>query len=76
MLFNLEPDRSITGGSWYSDNEFESEFVEILNQQCYRMLTQKAETAKTLAVSSCKFHLIVYLINFRFSYFCFRIQAL
>lgn len=51
MLFNLEPDRSITGGSWYSDNEFESEFVEILNQQCYRVLHQKAESAKQLAVS-------------------------
>lgn len=46
MLYNLEPDRSITGGSWYSDNEFESEFVEILNQQCYRILAQKAEAAK------------------------------
>lgn len=46
MLFNLQPDRSITGGSWYSDNEFESEFVEILNQQCYRILVQKAEAAK------------------------------
>ena len=36
MLFNLEPDRSVTGGAWYSENDFESEFVEILNQQCYR----------------------------------------
>ena len=36
MLFNLEPHRSVTGGAWYSDHDFESEFVEILNQQCYR----------------------------------------
>ena len=36
MLYNLEPDRSVTGGAWYSDHDFESEFVEVLNQQCYR----------------------------------------
>ena len=36
MLYNLEPDHSVTGGAWYSDQDFETEFVEILNQQCYR----------------------------------------
>jgi DNA-directed RNA polymerase III subunit RPC6 len=35
MLFDLEPDRSLTGGSWYNGKEFESEFAEILNEQCY-----------------------------------------
>ncbi|KAG8228434.1 hypothetical protein J437_LFUL003911 [Ladona fulva] len=49
MLFNLEPDRSVTGGAWYSDHDFETEFVDVLNQQCYRFLLQKAEMAK-----SCK----------------------
>ena len=29
------------GGTWYSDQDFESEFVEILNQQCHRFLEQK-----------------------------------
>ncbi len=51
MLFNLQPDRSVTGGSWYSDNEFESELVDILNQQCYRILQQKAEAAKQKSAS-------------------------
>jgi DNA-directed RNA polymerase III subunit RPC6 len=46
MLFTLEPDRSVTGGAWYSDQDFESEFVEILNQQCYRFLYQKLEKAR------------------------------
>ncbi|XP_065840036.1 DNA-directed RNA polymerase III subunit RPC6-like [Oscarella lobularis] len=41
MLYDLEPDQSVTGGAWYSDQEFESEFVEILNQQCYKYLEQK-----------------------------------
>ena len=36
MLYDLEPDRSVTGGAWYSDQDFESEFIEILNQQCFR----------------------------------------
>jgi DNA-directed RNA polymerase III subunit RPC6 len=47
MLFDLEPDRSITGGAWYSGKEFESEFVEILNEQCYRYLCDKKEQINT-----------------------------
>lgn len=46
MLFNLEPDRSITGGAWYCDQDFEAEFVDVLNQQCYRFLQQKLESTK------------------------------
>ncbi|XP_071447337.1 DNA-directed RNA polymerase III subunit RPC6 [Hetaerina americana] len=49
MLYNLEPDRSVTGGAWYSDHDFETEFVDVLNQQCYRFLLQKLEMSK-----SCK----------------------
>lgn len=42
MLYSLEPDRSVTGGSWYSnDQDFEVEFVDILNQQCYQFLKSK-----------------------------------
>ena len=43
MLFEIEPDRSITGGAWYSGKEFESEFVEILNEQCYHYLCERKE---------------------------------
>ncbi|KAI0217572.1 DNA-directed RNA polymerase III subunit RPC6 [Lamellibrachia satsuma] len=46
MLFNVEPDRSVTGGAWYSDQDFESEFVEVLNQQCFKFLEQKATAAR------------------------------
>uniref|UniRef100_A0A8B9JQ73 Polymerase (RNA) III (DNA directed) polypeptide F n=1 Tax=Astyanax mexicanus TaxID=7994 RepID=A0A8B9JQ73_ASTMX len=46
MLYNLQPDRSITGGAWYSDQDFESEFVEVLNQQCFKFLQSKAEAAR------------------------------
>ena len=51
MLYNLEPDRSITGGAWYSqDQEYDSEFVDMLNQQCHRQLAAKAERAKETQV--------------------------
>lgn len=43
MLFDVEPDRSVTGGAWYSGKDFESEFVEILNEQCYHYLLDKRE---------------------------------
>ncbi|XP_065225308.1 DNA-directed RNA polymerase III subunit RPC6 [Planococcus citri] len=46
MLYDLEPDRSLTGGAWYSDQDFESEFVDVLNQQCYKFLETKREKAR------------------------------
>ncbi len=55
MLFDIEPDRSITGGAWYSGKEFESEFVEILNEQCFHYLCEKKEAAKAKYQSANKF---------------------
>lgn len=46
MLYDLEPAQSVTGGAWYSDQDFESEFVEVLNQQCYKFLEQRAAIAR------------------------------
>lgn len=48
MLYNLEPDRSVTGGAWYQDSDFEAEFVDVLNQQCFRFLQMRREAAKKL----------------------------
>lgn len=48
MLYNMEPDRTVTGGAWYQDQDFESEFVDILNQQSLRFLQLKLENAKKL----------------------------
>ncbi|CAG9857909.1 unnamed protein product [Phyllotreta striolata] len=45
MLYDLEPDSSVTGGAWYQDQDFESEFVDVLNQQCHRYLVEKLEEA-------------------------------
>ncbi|KAK4289934.1 hypothetical protein Pmani_012264 [Petrolisthes manimaculis] len=49
LLYELEPDRSLTGGAWYSDQQFDSEFVDILNQQCCRFLEDKLSTARQVA---------------------------
>lgn len=46
MLYNMEPDRTITGGAWYQDQDFEAEFVDILNQQSLRYLQTRLENAK------------------------------
>ncbi|KAJ3614161.1 hypothetical protein NHX12_017737 [Muraenolepis orangiensis] len=43
---SVAPDRSVTGGAWYSDQDFEAEFVEVLNQQCFKFLQNKAEVAQ------------------------------
>ncbi|XP_071950167.1 DNA-directed RNA polymerase III subunit RPC6-like [Antedon mediterranea] len=48
MLYNIQPDRSVTGGAWYSDQDFEAEFVDVLNQQCLKFLSQKVELAKKM----------------------------
>lgn len=49
MLYNLEADSSVTGGAWYQDQDFESEFVDVLNQQCYRYLEQRKDEAKEVS---------------------------
>lgn len=57
MLYNLEPDRSVTGGAWYSDQDFESEFVEVLNQQCFKYLEQRVSLTEdwySTGISSVK----------------------
>ena len=46
MLRHLEPDHSVTGGAWYSDNGFETEYVDVLNQQCFNFLEQRAAGAR------------------------------
>ncbi|KAL7307111.1 hypothetical protein TKK_0000841 [Trichogramma kaykai] len=46
MLYHLKPSTSITGGPWYTNQEFDEGFVSVLNQQCYLYLEQKREKAK------------------------------
>lgn len=46
MLYNVEPDRTVTGGAWYNDTDFDFEFVDVLNQQCLRFLQMRRDSAK------------------------------
>lgn len=48
MLYNMEPDRTVTGGAWYQDQDFESEFVDVLNQQSLRFLQMRLEEARKM----------------------------
>ena len=34
MLFELEPSREVTGGAWYTDSQFDSEFIAAVQQLC------------------------------------------
>lgn len=52
-MYNLQPDRSVTGGAWYSDQDFESEFVEVLNQQCFKFLQSKVLLPDTHTHTHC-----------------------
>lgn len=53
MLYDLEPDSSITGGAWYSNQEFESEFIEILTKHSYKFLeVKKSKALKNTAIRS------------------------
>ncbi|XP_015924511.2 DNA-directed RNA polymerase III subunit RPC6 [Parasteatoda tepidariorum] len=40
MLYDLTPSVEVTGGTFYSGDEFEAEFVNVLGDQCYRYLLQ------------------------------------
>lgn len=48
MLYNMEPDRTVTGGAWYQDQDFETEFVDLLNQYSFHFLQERLENAKKL----------------------------
>lgn len=46
MLFDVTPDESVTGGTWYEKQTFEADFVEILNQQVAKFLQSKVLEAE------------------------------
>lgn len=59
MLYNMEPDRSVTGGAWYSDQDFESEFVDVLNTQCHKFLEQKVTTQIKFNIYNNGIHCVI-----------------
>jgi len=41
MLFHLTPSVEVTGGVWYTDNEFDSAFVRVLLDHIYNYIAKK-----------------------------------
>lgn len=40
MCFDLTPAKEITGGPWYSDQEFDREFVELLSDMIVKIISK------------------------------------
>ncbi|KAL3691082.1 hypothetical protein R1sor_004733 [Riccia sorocarpa] len=50
MLFELEPSRDVTGGAFYTEQEFDVEFISVLKHQCLHfILKQGYATLETIA---------------------------
>ncbi|KAK9817314.1 hypothetical protein WJX72_012527 [[Myrmecia] bisecta] len=45
MLYELEPARELTGGAWYTEHEYDSEFIEVLQQACYQFILNAGEAS-------------------------------
>jgi DNA-directed RNA polymerase III subunit RPC6 len=43
MLYELEPSRELTGGAWYTEHEFDSEFIEALREACLRFIQKQGD---------------------------------
>ena len=43
MLYELEPSRELTGGAWYTEHEFDSEFIEALREACLRFIEKQGD---------------------------------
>lgn len=42
MLFDLTPSREVTGGAWYTEQDYDAEFVDVVKQQCLQFITRQA----------------------------------
>ncbi|KJE92628.1 polymerase III polypeptide F [Capsaspora owczarzaki ATCC 30864] len=44
MLYDLEPDKTLSGGAWYSEQEFDSEFAQQIQHAVLRYLKSRYES--------------------------------
>jgi hypothetical protein len=42
MLFELDPSREVTGGAWYTEQDYDAEFVDVVKQQCLHFILKQA----------------------------------
>ncbi|KAG8845381.1 34-kDa subunit of RNA polymerase III (C) [Serendipita sp. 411] len=52
MMFHLTPSVEVTGGVWYHDQEFDSEFVKVMLDQIYGFIAGKSLPRPTAKCSS------------------------
>jgi len=43
MLYELEPSRELTGGAWYTEQKFDSEFIEALREACSQFIHKQGD---------------------------------
>lgn len=48
MLFELSPSREVTGGAFYTEQDYDAEFVDVVKQQCLHFIIMKQVSAPTL----------------------------
>ncbi|KAH7444707.1 hypothetical protein KP509_02G089100 [Ceratopteris richardii] len=50
MLAELKPSKELTGGAWYTDQQFDSEFINVMKQQCVQfVMKQGLASVETIA---------------------------
>eukprot|EP00037_Helgoeca_nana_P033787 m.419438 g.419438 ORF g.419438 m.419438 type:complete len:356 (-) comp31546_c0_seq1:684-1751(-) len=48
MLYEMQPDVSLTGGAWYTGTDFDAEFITIMSQLVYKYVEQRDLEARAL----------------------------
>lgn len=43
MLFELTPSREVTGGAWYTEQDYDAEFVDVVKHQCLQYILKQAK---------------------------------
>lgn len=41
MIFELEPSATVTGGAWYTDNELDNEYIDVLRDACLQFVRKR-----------------------------------
>lgn len=44
LLADIDPSEDLTGGAWYTDNEFDINFIEQLSIQMFRYIAHKVSS--------------------------------
>mmetsp|Transcript_8655 Transcript_8655/g.23255 ORF Transcript_8655/g.23255 Transcript_8655/m.23255 type:complete len:285 (-) Transcript_8655:628-1482(-) len=44
MAYELEPSRELTGGAWYTENQFDAAFIDALRDACMQFIQRKGNT--------------------------------